>query len=189
MSARFNKGGYVGGRDLLLLIIIVLLIWQNPPTPPKTTEATKSPGNMAITIAWLGGDPDVDLWVLGPGEHKAVGHSNKGGRVFNLLRDDLGETGDSMPINAEHAYSRGLPPGEYIINVHCYSCHRAKIEVVNIEINLSLPDGRQVWVADERVELAPGQERTVIRFKLDAKSNVIPGSTNRVFEPLRSAKT
>jgi hypothetical protein len=40
--------------------------------------------------------------------------------VFNLLRDDLGKAQDLTDNNYEVACSRGLPPGEYVVNVHMY---------------------------------------------------------------------
>jgi hypothetical protein len=64
-------------------------------------------------------DTDVDLWVQGPGD-VPVGYSNKGGRLFNLLRDDLGLQSDAAKINYESSFSRGIVEGEYVINVHLY---------------------------------------------------------------------
>ena len=64
-------------------------------------------------------DSDVDLWVQAPGD-VPVGYSNKGGAVFNLLRDDLGQQLDLSGLNYETAYSRGIVPGEYTVNLHLY---------------------------------------------------------------------
>jgi hypothetical protein len=49
-----------------------------------------------------------------------VGYSNKSGKVFDLLRDDLGMAQDMTDSNHEVAYSRGAPAGEYVVNVHMY---------------------------------------------------------------------
>ena len=62
---------------------------------------------------------DVDLWVQAPRE-VPVGFWNLGGTTFNLLRDDLGGEGDATNENYEISYSRGIPPGEYVVNVHMY---------------------------------------------------------------------
>lgn len=186
MSQQFNKGGYLGGRDLLLVIITILLIFQNPPVPPEAkAAATESPGNVAVTATWADGPVDVDLWVTGPGEAQAIGYSNRAGKLFNLLRDDLGNTNDSLPVNYENAYSRGLPAGQYVVNIHCYSCRRGNEAV---EVRIEYGEGRDTkLLVEETLELAPAQERTVIAFRLDDKGNVVPGSVNRVFKPLRSA--
>ena len=47
------------------------------------------------------------------------GYSNKGGLIMNLLRDDLG-TNDPTPLRYENQFSRGVPPGEYTINLHLF---------------------------------------------------------------------
>ena len=75
-------------------------------------------------------DTDVDLWVQVPGD-VPVGYSNKGGADFNLLRDDLGELADATRMNYEVSYSRGMPAGEYTVNLHLYrnSSHAARVPV------------------------------------------------------------
>src|SRR5688572_5701866 len=64
-------------------------------------------------------DADVDLWVQAPGD-VPVGYSNKSGRIFNLLRDDLGRAQDITDYNYEVAYTRRMPGGEYVVNLHMY---------------------------------------------------------------------
>ena len=67
--------------------------------------------DVVIEITWPGDmDADVDLWVKAP-DDIPVGYSNKGGAIFNLLRDDLGKTLDLSSINHESAYSRGVAAG------------------------------------------------------------------------------
>jgi hypothetical protein len=182
----FNKGGFLAGRDLLLIILIVLMIYQNPPVPPEAkAAATESPGNVAVMATWNPGPVDVDLWVTGPGETNAIGYSNRAGKLFNLLRDDLGTTNDSLDSNFETSFSRGLPAGQYVVNIHCYSCRRGD---ESVQVKIEYGEGRDTkLLLEETLTLAPAQERTVISFKLDDKGNVVPGSVNRVFKPLRSA--
>jgi hypothetical protein len=58
------------------------------------TDGVTAPGNVAVEMQWPDKlDADVDLWVQAPGD-APVGYSNKSGRVFNLLRDDLGKAQD-----------------------------------------------------------------------------------------------
>ncbi|RVC14735.1 hypothetical protein EN884_16150, partial [Mesorhizobium sp. M7A.F.Ca.AU.001.01.1.1] len=73
---------------LVMIIGIVALLIQ----VKKAVEqaAAEPPGNMIVHAVWPQGDTDVDLWVDGPGELVPVGYSNKGGLLWNLLRDDLG---------------------------------------------------------------------------------------------------
>jgi len=179
-------------RDLLMnmllgLTALVMLVLPtiNPPAAANT-ESISPPGNMVVAISWPEGGTDVDLWVSGPSEKKAVGYSNRGGQLFNLLRDDLGTTGDSMPFNYENAYSRGLTAGEYIVNIHGYSLSAET--TVNVEIRLGGSVERMKLLLETSLTLRQGQERTVVRFRLDAKGDVVPGSMSQVFSPLRSAK-
>ncbi len=75
---------------------------------------------MVVEIHWPNDLPvDVDLWVQAPRD-VPVGFWNQGSRFFNLLRDDLGLEGDATGRNYEVSYSRGIPAGEYTVNVHMY---------------------------------------------------------------------
>jgi hypothetical protein len=170
--------------DFLFLMLLAFLILINPPTNP-TEAIVDSPGNMMVTIAWPNGPIDVDLWVQGPGDDKGIGYSNRGGKTFNLLRDDLGSVGDSAPYNREDAFSRGLPEGEYVVNLHGYSLEGPI--PVSVEVRLANADGATLLVKTN-VTLRPKQELTVTRFRLNADGKVVNGSMGTVFKPLRSAK-
>lgn len=170
-------------RDFLFLMLLALILLINPPTDADTATP---PGNMAVSIAWPEGSTDVDLWLAGPGQAKATGYSNRGGLVWNLLRDDLGTAGDSMPLNYENAYSRGLPAGEYIINVHGFRV--SGTVPVSVEVRKGATGERQELLFRETVDITNKQERTAIRFKLDAKGNVVSGSVNSIHQPIRGAR-
>ena len=134
---------------------------------------------------------DVDLWVEAPGD-RPVGYSNKGGRVFNLLRDDLGDTADLTGLNYEFTYSRGVPQGEYAINVHLYR-NPAKVYPVPATVVVSLKKpgfktAKQILVS--KLELThQGEEATVFRFNLDEKASLVSGSVNNLPKKLRNKKT
>lgn len=178
----------LGVIGILILAFYVVLLQVNP--EQKKAEGVAPPGNVTVMITWPPGDTDIDLWVMGPGEPNAVGYSNKGGVLWNLLRDDLGNTPDATPLNFENAYSRGAPAGEYIINLHCFRC-AVLPQKVNVEAGSSkaITGGKgTVVLATATVELKSlGQERTALRFRLDAKGDLVPGSINSVFKELRAA--
>ena len=116
----------------IVALVVILLAHINPPGE-KAENDTLPPGNVIIEVTWAHElDVDIDLWVQAPGD-VPVGYSNKGGQVFNLLRDDLGHTNDPSNINLETAYSRGVVAGEYIVNVHLY---RKKTAPMPIEVNV-----------------------------------------------------
>lgn len=106
-------------RDVIFLalagfvaVVMMLLPHLNPPT--KAEQDIASPGNVVVEISWASDiNADVDLWVEAPGD-VPVGYSNRGGNIFNLLRDDLGFFQDLSNINYEVSYSRAARRG-----VHC----------------------------------------------------------------------
>jgi hypothetical protein len=120
-----DEGGTVF-RDVIMLalagfvaMVVLLLPHLNPPGEQAQADA-EPPGNVIVEIHWPEElDSDVDLWVEAPGDIP-VGYSNKGGAIFNLLRDDLGQRADATELNYEVSYSRGIPAGEYTVNVHLY---------------------------------------------------------------------
>ena len=177
------------GSFILMAFMMMALI--NPPKPTETTAGTPLVGTMLVEILWADKiDVDIDLWVQAPGD-KIIGYSNKGGVIFNLLRDDLGRPGDTLDLNYEVAYTRGLPEGEYVINVHLYRLNavtlpldvKAKITVQDPQTKLSRE------IAQKTITLTkPGQELTVFRFRMDSKGNLVAGTMNDIQKPLRSAK-
>ena len=188
-----RTGPAVVFRDLLLGVIGILafalfLVLIQVSAIKKTNDGQTPPGNVTVFITWPPGDNDVDLWVMGPGEKRPVGYSNKGGVLWNLLRDDLGNASDNSDVNMESAYSRGAPAGEWQVNLHCFRCGTVPQKV---QVEVGLNDGKgagTVVIATATVLLmANGQERTAVRFKIDAAGKFVNGSINSVFKPLRSA--
>ena len=183
-------------RDLILLMLtgfvtvaVLMLAHINPKAAAARAKDTAPPGNVLVEATWPPGmDSDVDLWVQAPGD-LPVGYSNKGGAVFNLLRDDLGQQLDLSGLNYESSYSRGIVPGEYTVNLHLYR-NRAGLAAVPVTVIVSTKPtsadpARQVLMS--KVELArEGQERTVFRFRLSERGDLVPGSVTSLQRPLRS---
>lgn len=170
LDALFNMLG------VLMLFIVALIAQINPPAAPPQ----KPPGEIAASITWPAGYTDVDIWVLAPGD-RGVGYSYKSGRVWSLLRDDLGVKNDPLPMNIEAAYTRGLPDGEYVVNVHCYGC-AGKVPVpVSVEVRLAAGGVLFSGVVDL---VADKQERTAIRFRM-AGGEFVRGSANQVFKKVK----
>jgi hypothetical protein len=176
-----NTRDFYSNNTLILAVLVVIMMTQVNPKA-ENEEGLKPPGSLAITVAWPEGNIDVDTWLKSPDDDKPVGYSRKDGGSCALLRDDLGVLNDSAPFNLENAFCRSLPAGEWIINIHGYSVPQALVKV-HVEIALN---GRLLVSRD--VDLRPKQERTVVRFRLDGNGQVVPGSENEVFAPLRSAQ-
>jgi hypothetical protein len=162
-----------------MLLATLLLI-----NPPVSDGTTLPPGNLMVSIAWPEGNDDVDLWVDAPGQAKPVGYSNRGGAVWNLLRDDLGNGADGTPLNYENAYARGLPAGEYIVNLHGY--RTAGSVPVDVEVRIGGVGKSMALVWSGKIAVRNKQEITAVRFRIDAEGRVVPGSATHIFKALRS---
>ena len=189
-----GEDGDIVFRDLILLtlsgfvtVAVLLLPHIGESRARAATETAQPPGNVMIEARWPDGvDSDVDLWVQAPGDIP-VGYSNKGGAIFNLLRDDLGARADATGINYEVSYARGLPAGEYTANLHLYRNVAGGTVPVTVvaSVKTSIQESaRQILAA--KVELTrEGQEVTVFRFRLDAAGALVPGSVTSLQKPLR----
>ena len=188
-----DAGGTVF-RDVVMLalvgfvaLVVMLLPHLNPPGA-KTADDVVPPGNVIVEARWPDEmDADVDLWVQAPGD-VPVGYSNKGAALFNLLRDDLGKPGDLTGLNYETAYSRGIVPGAYTVNLHLYRT-RSKAPAVPATVVASVKDSGQNTrqLLATKVHLThEGEELTVFRFELTSDGHLVPGSVHSLFKPLRS---
>lgn len=182
-------------RDVITLvlmgfvaIVIMLLPHLNPPGLDEQEEA-EQPGNLLIDLRWPDDQcSDVDLWVQAPGQ-RAVGYSNKGGPVFNLLRDDLGcFIGDTL--NMETAYSRGYPAGEYTVNAHLYRAKSTLPITVTLTIGIkrSASESSKAIITTTAELDREAQELTIIRFSLDSDGNLVPGSVHHLQRNLRASR-
>jgi hypothetical protein len=182
-TALLMLGGFV-------LMSVLMMSVMNPPTRSSDADNVQAPGNVIIEAQWADKlDADVDLWVQAPGD-VPVGYSNKGGRFFNLLRDDLGRAHDVTDYNYEVAYTRGTPAGEYVVNLHMYR-GRAVSYPIAIKVVASVKrdvSGAARQLVTTTVELwKQGQERTALRFRLDSGGGLVRDSVNSLFKPLRVA--
>lgn len=168
---------------MLLGVVAVVMFILPSVNPVSTTDPIDPPGNLVASAAWPAGAIDVDLWVKSPGD-EAVGYSRKSGKVWSLLRDDLGTSNDSTPLNYESAFTRGLPDGEYIVNVRCYGCAGKTPVPVSVEVRLAT--GELVWSGVVTL-VSDKQEKTALRFVMRG-GKVVPGSASHVFREIRGAK-
>jgi hypothetical protein len=179
-------------RDVLLLAllgfvaIVVMLLPHLKPTEEHTDDS-RAPGNVIVEMHWPSDRPvDVDLWVKAPNEIP-VGFWNSGGKTFNLLRDDLGSEGDATDENYEISYSRGIPAGEYVVNVHLYSHPINKTQPIPVKVVVSvrrpLEDTRQILKTTVYLSRF-NQEETAFRFRLTDEGNLVDNSVSTLRYPL-----
>jgi hypothetical protein len=177
-----------------VVMVVLVLPHINPKTPP-TKAVADPPGSAIIEVRWPDElDADLDLWVRAPRE-APVGYSNRGGRTFNLLRDDRGHYDDPTNLNYEVSYSRGLPAGEYIVNLHYYGlalglgAAAGEVPATVVVSTRSPATGVVTRHFTETVTLhRVGEEATALRFEIDGKGEVVPGSLSHLFKPLREGE-
>jgi hypothetical protein len=98
------RGMNVSFRDMLFLLVFIYLVigavaLAHVHKKQEEVSGASPPGSVIIDLHWDDKvDADVDLWVQAPGD-VPVGYSNKAGMIFNLLRDDLGHSGDPVSMN------------------------------------------------------------------------------------------
>ena len=163
---------------ILGVVVFALAVSVNPPTK-AATETVPPPGDMMVCIFWTG-NHDVDLWALAPGQPIATGYAAKNGKVFDLVRDDLGA--DNTPNRTECQFARGLPDGRYVVDIHGYKVTQ---QTVKVRVEIRLGDGLPLFLGAD-MELRQAQERTVAQFRL-VDGKVVLGSVNQIYVPLRSA--
>lgn len=174
---------------VVLFILTTLLI--APIT--KNNEGIKKNADYIITLEWPEAvDCDVDLWVRDP-LNNIVSYKIPESGLMYFERDDMGKrrsvydiNGEEVvidPDNKEYITLRGTFPGEYVVNLHLYSC-------LSAQSNLGLPvdEPIEVPLVVEVIKINPSlvvektihmkmdfvwQEKTAIRFVMDDEKNII----------------
>jgi hypothetical protein len=186
-----DAGGTVF-RDVILLALmgfVALVILMLPHVHPPQAKTSDDPllGNVVVEIRWPDEiDADVDLWVLAPGD-KPVGFSNRGGLYFDLLRDDLGSLQDITASNVEMAYSRGVPAGEYIVNVHMYRNETGIWPVpvtILVSMKTDITKAATPVLRSKVVLVREDQEETVFRFTIDRDGELDYDSVSHIYRKL-----
>lgn len=178
-------------RDVILLtlvgfVAIVIMLLPHIKKNENEREDQKPPGNVIIEIHWPSDmRVDVDLWVKGP-RSTPVGFWNQGNDVFNLLRDDLGVEGDATDENYEVTYSRGIIPGEYIVNVHMYGVvPRGLVVPVSVVVSVRTKYESTRQLLATKVSLRRrNQEETAFKFRLTDDGELVKNSVSTLRHPL-----
>ncbi|WP_456404357.1 hypothetical protein [Thiolapillus sp.] len=163
---------------LLMLTLVVLLI---PLIKVKQdtlqTDIEKAAGDMIAEITWAADVPaDIDLWADAPGEEN-VGYSMPYGKIFNLVRDDMGRDADFSGLNYEFIFSRGIPDGRYRFSIVYYTDNGLGNTPVDVRVSIRYRQGKlMLGIYEDVLTLDyPGQERGVISFVMKDKQ-LVPDS-------------
>ena len=159
---------------VFLFIVSFLLI--NPIAKRADIEVK---AEFLITVFWPDNlEDDVDIYVEDPAGNLVWFKSREPG-LMHLDRDDLGKRNDEVvtaagtilfPENREIVTLRGIVPGEYVVNVHCY--FKVAVDPVPVTIQIDKINPYSI-VLRETVDLAnKGEEITVTRFSVNSKGEV-----------------
>jgi hypothetical protein len=160
-----------------VLLVVLLLPYINEPTK---AEDEPPPGLIQVSACWPDTvDADVDVWTVAPGDDP-VGFKRRDGKVWSLLRDDLGlKVGDSD--NCELVVARGVPAGEYLVNFHAYSARNVTFPVPVSFSVMVRTNGYTNTVRKGVVILrGVGDEQTAVRFRMDEGGRVVAGSIGNI---------
>lgn len=178
-----------GFAGMILLVFIVVVTLISVEQVEENTDENVNQERLVVRAVWdPTRDADVDLHVRAPND-RHVYYGNKSGRVFDLIRDDLGHRNEftKFKTNEEMAETRGLVAGEYLVNVHYYSDHDrggpVEVEVV-ITVQKEPKKRAKPLFEPILVKLSVTQEKTVVRFELTEEGDLVPGSRNNVQENL-----
>lgn len=191
-SGDSDDGTFVPFTDILfnallgfavMLFIAFALIRTEAKTGIVDTKA-----EMIVTVTWPdNSEDDIDTYVQEPGGDVVWYHSMQKGLV-TLDRDDRGAYLDEItvngqtikvPLNQETVTVRGVIPGEYVINVYHYLNPSAVPVPVTVKVEKINPTLSVVYY-DTLTLRQVGDERTVVRFTLDAEGNVSDINTRQV---------
>ena len=162
---------------LAFLFFIALLI-----VAPKAKEGkVDSKAEFLITVDWPDNHPDdIDTFVQDPLGNVAWFRRREAGFMV-LDRDDRGGINDFVMVNGtkvrtatrqELVSIRGIVAGEYTVNVYHFTALTGQAVPVTVTVQKLNPIAK--IIAKETVELEKGstEERTAVRFTLDAKGEV-----------------
>lgn len=163
---------------------VIALLSFNPQA--KKAGDVPAKAEFMITVSWPDENPnDLDTWVLEPGG-KILWFRQRDVGMLHLDRDDRGDKNNSVVVNGKTVTSaarqeivtlRGLVAGEYVVNAHYYESRNqlpvdATVTVVKIN-----PQAEIVFTGTQQIG-AKGEERTLVRFSIDDKGQVLDVNTN-----------
>jgi hypothetical protein len=150
-------------------------------SPDAKQGKIDSKAEFIITMDWPDNHPDdLDLFVQDPIGNIAWYRHREAG-FLTLDRDDRGGANDFImingrklpsPIREEIVTLRGLVPGEYTVNVSHFQATTGEPVDATVKVQKLNPNAQVVFDDKVRVDHT-GDEKTALRFRLDAEGKVI----------------
>jgi hypothetical protein len=150
-------------------------------SPDAKDGKIDSKAEFLITMDWPDNHPDdLDLMVQDPRGNVAW-YRHKEAGFLTLDRDDRGGLNDSIVVNGKRIHSpireemvtvRGIIPGEYVVNVSHFQATTGKPVPATVKVQKLNPTAEVIF--DDTVTVDhTGDEKTAVRFTLDAEGKVI----------------
>jgi hypothetical protein len=150
-------------------------------SPDNKDGKIDSKAEFIITMDWPDNHPDdLDLFVQDPIGNIAWYRHREAG-FLTLDRDDRGGANDFIvvngrkipsPIREEIVTVRGIVPGEYTVNVSHFQATTGQPVNATVKVQKLNPTA-QVIFDDKVVVDHSGDEKTALRFKVDAEGKVV----------------
>jgi hypothetical protein len=150
-------------------------------SPDAKDGKIDSKAEFIITMDWPDNHPDdLDLFVQDPIGNIAWYRHREAG-FLTLDRDDRGGANDFIlvngrklpsPIREEIVTVRGIVPGEYTVNVSHFQATTGEPVAATVKVQKLNPTAQVVF--DDKVMVDhTGDEKTALRFRVDAEGKVI----------------
>jgi hypothetical protein len=150
-------------------------------SPDKKEGKIDSKAEFIITMDWPDNHPDdLDMFVQDPIGNIAWYRHREAG-FLTLDRDDRGGANDFImvngkkipsPIREEIVTVRGIVAGEYTVNVSHFVARTGQPVDVTVKVQKLNPSAQVVF--DDHVMVDhTGDEKTAVRFRLDAEGKVV----------------
>jgi hypothetical protein len=150
-------------------------------SPDNKDGKIDSKAEFIITMDWPDNHPDdLDLFVQDPIGNIAWYRHREAG-FLTLDRDDRGGANDFIvvngrkipsPIREEIVTVRGIVPGEYTVNVSHFQATTGQPVDATVKVQKLNPTA-QVIFDDKVVVDHSGDEKTALRFRVDAEGKVV----------------
>jgi hypothetical protein len=148
--------------------------------PDNKEGKVDSKAEFIITMDWPDNHPDdLDLFVQDPIGNIAWYRHREAG-FLTLDRDDRGGANDFIiingrklpsPIREEIVTVRGVVAGEYTVNVSHFAATTGQPVAATVKVQKLNPTAQLVF--DDKIEVDhTGDEKTALRFKIDAEGKV-----------------
>lgn len=168
---------------LIRFVMIVITLTLMVPKQETQQSETQDKGKIRIEVSWESfKDVDIDLWVKAPGD-RPVGWPAPHSKVFDLVRDDVGNLSNPTGAHYEVVYARDNPSGEYIVNLHLFNNREMNYNEIPAYVSVYYStDGKYFdKVLYKKVILHDiNEELTIFRFTIDSNKHIVRNTVNDI---------